>query len=106
MTLNPTLQRATPSDLNELLSWISEFNAAEKIGTPLSLITPALKTLLADDSLGFVWFICVEGGHVGYVILTFGYDLEYAGRVAWITDFYLGEKLREQGLGTRALAAV
>ncbi|OFZ19111.1 MAG: hypothetical protein A2X94_10200 [Bdellovibrionales bacterium GWB1_55_8] len=95
-----------PDDIQQLLPLISEFNQAEQIDTPPARIAPALETLLRDPSLGVAWFIHVGGVCAGYAVLTFGYDLEYAGRVAWVTDFYLREKYRERGMGTQALAAL
>ena len=53
-----------------------------------------------------MWLI-VEGGEVaGYAVLTFGYDLEFSGRDAFLTELFVRRELRGRGIGRRALAAV
>jgi GNAT superfamily N-acetyltransferase len=40
---------------------------------------------------------------VGYIVLTFGYSLEYLGRDAFIDEFYLRESYRGRRWGRRTL---
>lgn len=54
----------------------------------------ALEVLLREPPLGRVWTIHVEEEAVGGVILTFGYDLEFGGPVANITEFYISPSHR------------
>lgn len=86
-----------------LLPWIEEFNQADRIETPIARIQPALERLLREPSLGRAWWIKNNGKPAGYLILTFGYDLEYGGRDAWITDFYVRHDFQGQGIGAAAL---
>ena len=39
-------------------------------------------------------------------MFTFGFDLEFGGRQATVTDFYLAPKYRGKGLGRKALTRV
>jgi GNAT superfamily N-acetyltransferase len=43
---------------------------------------------------------------IGYIVLTFGFSLEYRGRDAFIDEFYLRPQYRGQGIGTKTLAFV
>jgi ribosomal protein S18 acetylase RimI-like enzyme len=43
---------------------------------------------------------------VGYVVLCFGYSLEWLGRDAFIDEFYLREEYRGRGWGRKTLAFV
>ncbi|MBV9181606.1 MAG: GNAT family N-acetyltransferase [Acidobacteria bacterium] len=61
---------------------------------------------MADNSLGRAWLIRFAGCDAGYVIVTFGYDLEFGGRQATLTDLYIVEKYRRMGLGKSALGLV
>jgi ribosomal protein S18 acetylase RimI-like enzyme len=63
----------------------------------------ALVGLLSNPELGRVWIIEVEGGAVGYVVLAFGYSLEFHGRDAFIDELFVKASHRRQGIGTRAL---
>lgn len=40
---------------------------------------------------------------VGYIVLTFGYSLEYRGRDAMIDEFYIRETYRGQGVGKKTI---
>jgi diamine N-acetyltransferase len=43
---------------------------------------------------------------VGYTVGTFGYDLEFAGPDAFLTELYVAAASRGRGLGARLLDAV
>src|SRR5262249_16028412 len=62
--------------------------------------------LVNKRSLGQAWFITWRAQTVGYVIATFGFDLEFGGRQATVTDFYLAPLFRRRGIGREALRRV
>ncbi len=43
---------------------------------------------------------------IGYVVLTFNFDLEFGGLEGLVTDLFIIEKYRGHGLGKRALDVV
>ena len=43
---------------------------------------------------------------VGYAVLTFGYDLEFGGRDAYLTELYVTPEARGRGVATAALAEI
>ncbi|HLO47815.1 MAG TPA: GNAT family N-acetyltransferase [Kamptonema sp.] len=94
------------SDLTLLLELVKEFHAKEKLAFDEKLDNDALEIFLADPSLGKIWLIQKEDEVIGYIILTFGYSLEYRGRDAFVDEFYLRPKHRGQGIGTQTLAFV
>jgi ribosomal protein S18 acetylase RimI-like enzyme len=68
----------------------------------------ALVTLLRDPNLGRVWLI-LDGGMadappVGYIVLCFGYSLEWLGRDAFVDEFYLRPDYRGRGWGRKTMA--
>ena len=65
-----------------------------------------LVKLLDDESLGRVWLIRHAGETAGYVVLTFGFSLEFHGRDALVDEIYLTEDYRGRGIGRRALEFV
>ena len=99
----PEFVPASPSDLHRLLAWIAELYRHERIAFDAAVVRPALATLLEDPALGQVWLIAVDGQPVGYLVLTFGYSLEYGGRTALLDEVFVDEAYRGRGLGTRAL---
>ena len=99
------LRRATPADLALVLPRTRALNAHEGIDVAPDAREAAHRTLLADLALGGVWLIEREAdAMVGYAIVTFGYDLEFAGRDAWLTELWIDETARAAGAGSAALA--
>src|SRR5258706_6992468 len=99
------LRIATPADLAELLPRTRALNAHEGIAVGAVELEAALHALLADASLGGVWVIEATA-IVGYAIVTYGYDLEFAGRDAWLTELWIDPAHRGRGAATSALAAL
>ncbi|MCK6548701.1 GNAT family N-acetyltransferase [Myxococcota bacterium] len=100
------VRRAKPGDLPALLAMMDDFNCHEAITTSRARIERALTHLLAHDELGLVLLFEHDGDVAGYSVLTYGYDLEFSGRDAFMTELYLTPSARGRGLGQRALAAV
>ena len=63
----------------------------------------ALLGLLRDPGLGRAWLILDGAGAVGYVVLCFGYSLEWLGRDAFVDEFYLREEYRGRGWGRKTM---
>lgn len=89
-----------------LLLLIRAYYEFDQIHFDAAAIRPALEKLLNDASLGRAWFLCIEGKQIGYVMLTFGFDLEFGGRQATVTDLYIDPQHRGNGYGTAALQQV
>jgi len=91
--------------MDALLPMMLAFNRFESIPMTADKLVPALRALIEDASIGACWFIEVEGQVAGYCVLTFGFDLEWGGRDAWLTELWIEEAWRGAGLGSAALAA-
>jgi len=63
----------------------------------------AMRQLLADSSLGEAWIIERQGSVAGYVVITWGFSLEFHGRDAFVDELYLLPGLRGQGIGRLAI---
>ena len=62
--------------------------------------------MLVDPSLGGVWMIEDAGAVVGYAFISLSFDLEFAGREAWLTELFIDDAARGRGAGTFALDAL
>jgi ribosomal protein S18 acetylase RimI-like enzyme len=102
------IRLARPSDLPELLAMMGAFNREDRVAWRRERVVPALRKLLGDRRLGRV--IVSEarrGGELrGYAVATFGYDLEYAGRDAFLTELFVRPEHRGAGHGRRLLQTV
>jgi len=99
------LRVAAPGDEDALLAMMHDFNLGEGITLDAAVLRSALSRLLRDQTLGVVWFI--ETDRVaGYLVVTFGYDLEFGGPDSFLTELYLVPEARGHGVGAGALAAM
>jgi ribosomal protein S18 acetylase RimI-like enzyme len=71
-----------------------------------SSVESALAQLLAVESLGRVWLIECDTEPAGYLVLTFGFSLEFGGRDAFVDELFVREEFRGRGLGRRAIERV
>jgi len=62
--------------------------------------------LLPNPAFGLSWLILDSTTPVGYIVLCFGYSLEYLGRDAFIDEFYLMESHRGRGWGRQTFEFV
>jgi ribosomal protein S18 acetylase RimI-like enzyme len=63
----------------------------------------ALPAILEDEAFGKIWMIESDETAIGYIVLTFGYSLEFHGRDAFIDELFIIEDHRKQGIGKQAI---
>ena len=57
----------------------------------------------AITDLGRIWLIESNGEVAGYVVLTFGFSIEYGGSHGFIDELFVRPEFRGQGLGGAAV---
>jgi len=101
-----TLRAATLADLPAILPRTRALNDHEAIEIGDAALEAALRTLLADPKLGTVWLVEDAARPIGYAIVTLGYDLEFGGPDAYLTELWIDPDARGRGAGTAALRAL
>jgi ribosomal protein S18 acetylase RimI-like enzyme len=109
--MDPTFRTATEADADLLLPLMREYYAYDGHAYDEPRARLALVNFLREPSFGQAWVIfdgAMPDGEtpIGYIVLTFGYSLEYLGRDAFIDEFYLRESHRGRGWGRKALEFV
>ena len=104
MELN--FQIALESDCDTLVELVGEYHEFERIPFDKSEIRRALKDLLRDRTLGRAWLIRDGTVAVGYLVLCFGFSLEFLGRDAFIDEFFIRSSHRGRGWGRKAMQHV
>src|SRR5262249_4179236 len=99
---NPTFQVATGSDTDRLLDMMRDYQF-DGHSFHEGQARRALLALLREPLFGRVWLVCDGDVAVGYVVLTFGYSLEFRGRDAFLDKFLLRPSHRGRGWGRQAL---
>lgn len=77
----------------------------EEDGDPFDEVATerTLREFISSPEAGRGWVILVEGQPAGYMILTFGYSLEFYGRDGCLDELYLDGSFRGRGVGRKAL---
>ena len=104
--MEPTFRLAADTDIDTLIPMMREFYAIDAYPFDEGAARTALEGLLRDPALGRVWLIHDGAEAIGYVVLTFGYSLEFHGRDAFVDELFVQPSHRGRGVGTRAMRLV
>jgi GNAT superfamily N-acetyltransferase len=99
----PRHRVALPADEAVVLAFMRDFYAEEHLSFDQLIAQRALRELLADPRLGIVLLMETRAGTIGYLVLTFGFSLEFHGRFALLDELYLVPAARGHGWGKHAL---
>jgi ribosomal protein S18 acetylase RimI-like enzyme len=99
-----TLRPAGLDDLVAVLPRTAALNAHEAITLEPAALEASLARLLGDPGVGRIWLVERDRAAIGYAIVTFGYDLEFGGRDAVLTELWIDPDGRGQGAASAALA--
>jgi GNAT superfamily N-acetyltransferase len=94
------MRQATVADLDLLIGMMEEFYAEAGYRADVVRARDAFRQLLEDERLGEVWVAEANHTPVGYIVLTFGFSMEYGGPDAFIVDLFLQSGHRGGGLGS------
>lgn len=106
-------RRADPSDRGALIALCADYRRSDGQKQATSLVSAALDSALAGDSLIHVFMIeLLEESElpsehaamlVGYLAISLGFSIEAGGRDAFVDELYIQPPAQGRGLGRRAL---
>ena len=100
----PTMLLARSEDIPRLLGMMRDFHRGEHIDTPAAAGEASVRHLVESGASGRIWVILDESGSAaGYMVLTFGFSIEFEGRDAFVDELYLRPEFRGRGWGTAAV---
>jgi ribosomal protein S18 acetylase RimI-like enzyme len=103
--VNTSIRAAKTSDLDTVVALMRDFYLEDADPFAEAESRAAFATLLADPTLGRTWLAQHGTNVVAYVVLTFGFSMEFGGRDAFIDDLYVVPSHRGQGIGRALIAA-
>lgn len=106
--MNPPIEivAAGPEHEADVVPLMAAFNEAELITWAPQTMVPALRELLQSPTRGLV-LVALEQGHViGYGVATVGYDIEFSGEDAFITELFVAPHARKRGTGRLLLESL
>lgn len=65
-----------------------------------------VQPLLDGSPLGAIWLIGPTRAPLGYVMMTFGWSVTHGGMVAWLSEAYIRNSVRNRGIGTEVMHAI
>ena len=101
--METSFRPADASDADGLLVMMRELYDHEGIAFEEPTARAALTQLLADDSCGVAHLMTLGGEVAGYLVITFGFSLEFGGRDAFVDELYVKDEFRGRGAGKAAL---
>jgi ribosomal protein S18 acetylase RimI-like enzyme len=101
--MEPSFRTADTSDTETLVEMMRDFNAHERIAFDEGQVRAVLSQLFANDSYGLPCLVLLNEEVAGYVVVTFGFSIEFRGRDAFIDELYVKDEFRGLGLGSAAL---
>ena len=102
--MSEAFRAAVTADVPHLLELQHAFYSSEGYPWKRDSMERGMLRLIADPLLGRVFV--AGGGETldGYLVLAFGFSLEFGGRDAFVDELYVRPEARGRGLGTVALA--
>ena len=91
------------ADAPAVITMMQDFYAIDSYPMDAAVSKGLFFEFIENDNLGKGWVILDDGKPVGYVILTFVFSFEYAGRIAFLDELFVSEEMRGQGIAKQAL---
>lgn len=91
------------NNINLISALMVDFYAIDNYPIDIEKSKELLDQFIDNPALGLGWLIYWEENVVGYLILTFVFSFEYQGKIAFLDELYLTEKVRGKGIGGKAL---
>lgn len=104
--MSAALTLGAPEHLDSLLALVTAFHAEEGIEMSDEARQNAVAPLLEGIPHGTAYLIGPARAPIGYVIITFGWSLEFGGLDAILDEIYIRPGVRGRGIASEALIAL
>lgn len=104
--MSASLTLASLEHLDQLLPLVAAFQEEEGIDISEDARRAAIVPLLEGIPHGTVYLIGPSRAPIGYVVLSFGWSLEFGGLDGFIDELYIRRAVRGRGIATDVLLAL
>jgi ribosomal protein S18 acetylase RimI-like enzyme len=101
--MDVTFRIAVDSDIEALVAFMRQLYEHDHTYFDEVSCRKTLPLILANEHFGKVWMIESDNRAIGYVVVTFGFSIEYHGRNAILDEIFVSEGYRGQGIGKQAI---
>lgn len=100
------LTLARPDDLDRLLPLVAAFHAEQGIDQQDETRRTAIAPLLEGSPHGAIYLVGPKRAPIGYVVISFGWSLAFAGLDGFLDEIYIRPGVRGRGIGTEILSSL
>ncbi len=101
--MSASLHLARPEHLDKLLSLVEAFHAEEGLQSSPELRRAGIEPLLQGIPYGAVYIIGPTRAPIGYIVMTFGWSVEFGGMDGFVDEIYVRPAVRGRGIATEVL---
>ncbi|MEX0366188.1 MAG: GNAT family N-acetyltransferase [Ruegeria sp.] len=101
--MSAALRLARPDDLDRLMSLVGAFHAEEGLKDTDETRRDALLPLLEGIPHGCVYLIGPARAPLGYIVITFGWSVEFGGMDGFVDEIYIRPAVRGRGIASEIL---
>lgn len=98
-----TYRPISENDLQILVEMMSDFYAIDGYPINVDVSKDLFRQFIQNENLGKSWLIEQNGNVLGYIILTFIFSFEFAGKIAFVDELYIKEEARGKGFGKSSI---
>lgn len=95
---------ATSDDIDRLIPLMHDFYVFERLPYDEARQRQLILRLVGNEDLGRLILFESESGLLGYMVLGFGFSLEFHGRDCFIDELYVLPEHRSKGIGAAAVS--
>lgn len=101
--MSAALHLARPEHLEKLLPMVEAFHAEEGLDSNDESRRAGVEPLLQGIPYGAVYIIGPTRAPIGYVVVTFGWSVEFGGMDGFIDEIYIRPPVRGRGIAGEVL---
>lgn len=104
--MSAALTLATPEHFARLNALVAAFHAEEGINLSDDARSAGLQPLLDGIPHGAAYLIGPARAPIGYVVVTFGWSIEFGGMDGFVDEIFIRPGVRGRGIATEVLLAL
>ncbi len=104
--MSAALHLARPEDLERVLPLVAAMHDEAGIAQDDETRRAALAPLLEGSPHGAVYLIGPQRAPIGYLVVTFGWSVEFGGMDGFVDEIYIRPGVRGRGIASEVLGAI
>ncbi|MFK7868033.1 MAG: GNAT family N-acetyltransferase [Roseobacter sp.] len=101
--MSAALTLAAPEHIERLDMLVAAFHDEQEITSSPEARLDGLRPLLDGSPYGAIYLIGPARAPIGYVIVTFGWSIEFGGLDGFVDELYVRPKVRKRGIASEVL---